>query len=188
MIFDSSLIKQTKIFKLSTQSSSGVCLNDDTNYKSSFKYSFPILNFHQEDIEFVYLSVPYVSLPCSFYTIDYQNNRLDVMSNSILQSYIFPSGNYNSNTFIAKFKQLLGVNWYITLDTISNTFTITNSVYSFQILSSSSISYVMGFSNSLASSLVGSVNTVSCPRTCNFLPIPRIHIRCKELASSCLIS
>jgi hypothetical protein len=93
MITDSSLIKQTKIYKLSTQSSSGLCLNTDTNYKSSFRYTFPVINFREEDIEFIYMSIPYVSLPVSFYNVDYSNNRLDMSINNILYSFYFVSGN-----------------------------------------------------------------------------------------------
>ena len=192
MITDSSLIKQTKIFKLSTQSSAGVCLNNDANFKSSFRYQFPIINFHEEDIEFVYVSVPYVSLPVSFYNIDYQNNRLDMIIDGMSISYIFRSGNYNAATFMAEFKRVLD-GFSITLDTITNCYTIvniTNALITFQLLASSTISAVMGFSNSLlsasSSSYIG--NFIILPRTCNFLPIPRIHLRCRELANSCLIS
>jgi len=191
---DSSLLKQTKIFKLSTQSSSGVCLNTDVNFKSSFQYHFPVIYFQEEDIEYVYLSVPYVSLPTSFYNIDYTNNRLDVIINEVSTSYIFKPGNYNSTTFMYQFKILLGSEWDITLDKITNCFTVINSVnalVTFSFLSSSTISSVMGFSSTInsESTLGGNSAYITLPRTCNFLSIPRIHLRCKELAStSCLVS
>ena len=193
MIVDSTLIKETKIYKLSTQSSSGLCLNDDTNYKSSFKYTFPVVNLHEEDIEFVYMSIPYVCLPVSFYNIDYQNNRLDMIINGVSASYLFKSGNYNSITFISQFQALLGTGWTLTLDKITNCFTIVNSINAFQtfsILGTSTISSVLGFSQTLASSPTIGFNSsyLTLPRTCNFLPIPRIHLRCKELSHSCLIS
>ena len=192
MITDSSLIKQTKVFKLSTQSSSGLCLNEDSNFKSSFRYHFPITNFQEEDIEFVYLSVPYVSLPVSFYNIDYQNNRLDMIVSGMSISYIFRSGNYNALTFMNEFRRVVD-GFSISIDNVTNCFTITNTtnaLITFTLLASSTISAVMGFSSDIASitssSSVGYY--VVCPRTCNFLPIPRIHLRCRELASSCLIS
>ena len=190
---DPSLLKQTKIFKLSTQSSSGLCLNTDVNYKSSFQYSFPVIYFQDETIEYVYLSVPYVSLPTSFYNIDYTNNRLDMLINEISTSYTFKHGNYNSTTFMYQFKTLLGSGWDITLDKITNCFIVINSVnalITFKFLSSSTISAVMGFSSTISSQTsLGNSSYITLPRTCNFLSIPRIHLRCKELASSsCLVS
>ena len=200
---DSNLIKETKIYKLSTQSNSGVCLNQDKNFKSIFQYNFPYINLRAEEIEYVYVSVPYVSLPVSFYNIDYQNNRLDMMINtdngvggsfSNQFSYVFKSGNYNTLSFMTEFRKVLGSGWDISIDNITNCFTIVNTVnsfISFQLLSSSTISSVMGFSSTITStpSSLGNVKSyITLPRTCNFLGIPRIHIRCKELANSFLIS
>lgn len=39
----SDLIKHTKLYHLSTQSSSGIILNTDTNYKSKMQYYIPTL-------------------------------------------------------------------------------------------------------------------------------------------------
>lgn len=182
------LIKQTKLLKLSTQASSGLCLNTDKNYKSSFQYTVPTMNLREEDIEYVYLSVPYCYIPVSFYIVDYTNNRLDVIENGVSKSFSFEAGNYNAASFMSYFKILLGANWSIYLDRINSVFTIVNSVNSFQLLGTSTIDFVMGFSETLTSKVVSAMNTVTCSRVCNFLPLPRVHLRCRQFANSCLIS
>ena len=192
MITDIGLTKETKIFKLSTQSSSGLCLNNDPNYKSSFQYSFPMINLREEDIELTCISIPYVSIPVSFYNIDYHNNRLDMIINGISTSFIFKSGNYNASSFMIEFKRLVD-GFIITLDNITNCFTIMNiqnPFITFQFLTTSTISYVMGFSSSLSSTtgIYYTGNYIVLPRTCNFLHTPRIHLRCGELANGYLLS
>ena len=191
MITDIGLTKETKVYKLSTQSSSGVCLNEDTNYKSSFQYNFPMINLREEDIEMTCISIPYVSIPVSFYNIDYHNNRLDILMTDSINpsnfSFYFKSGNYNTTTFMTEFKNNLFSNWFIKFDNITNCFTIwtTNtSITSFQLLSTSTISSVMGFSSTVSST----ANQIVLPRTCNFLHTPRIHLRCNELANGYLFS
>ena len=197
MITDTGFIKETKIFKLSTQSSSGVCLNEDINYKSSFQYQFPIMNLKEEDIVMTCISIPYVCIPVSFYNIDYHNNRLDMLITGIDSgtglevssnfSFYFKSGNYNTITFMSEFKNIIFSNWFISLDNITNRFTIwtTNTnIVSFQLLSSSTVSSVMGFSSSVSSTN----KKVELPRTCNFLHTPRIHLRCSELANGYMIN
>ena len=197
MITDTGFIKETKIFKLSTQSSAGVCLNDDTNYKSSFQYQFPIMNLKEEDIVMTCISIPYVCIPISFYNIDYHNNELDMIITGIdsvtgLQAssnviITFPSGNYNTISFMAQFKKVMFDNWAISLDNLTNRFTISTprtDIISFQLLSTSTISSVMGFSSTLSSTN----KQIVLPRTCNFRHTPRIHLRCGELANGYMIN
>ena len=49
---------------------------------------------------------------------------------------------------------------------------------------------MIGFSSTIGSQTsLGNSSYITLPRTCNFLSIPRIHLRCRELSSSsCLIS
>ena len=197
MITDIGLTKETKIYKLSTQSSSGLCLNEDTNYKSSFQYNFPMINLREEDIELTCISIPYVSIPVSFYNIDYHNNTLCMLITGIdsgtgLQASSnviipFKSGNFNTISFMTEFKRVMFTDWYISLDNLTNCFTIWTTktdVISFQLLSTSTISSVMGFSSTLSSTN----KQIVLPRSCNFLHTPRIHLRCNELANGYLLS
>jgi hypothetical protein len=70
----------------------------------------------------------------------------------------------------------------ITLNQNNNNFTITHATYEFAFDGASTIDYIMGFSGTILS-----INKVLlCPRVCNFLALPRIILRCPELANSYL--
>jgi len=175
------LIKETKQVHLSTTSGAGRILNADVNYKSQIEFNLPNLIRKEDDIEYIMFSVPYAIVPVSFYTINDTNNSLVVLENSITTTYTFlPYGNYNANQFITIFKTLLPARFNITLDAISSRFTITNTTYNFTLLSTSTIDYIMGFSGNTASSAL----SLTCPRVCNFLALPRINMRCNVLANS----
>lgn len=176
-----SLIKETKQVHLSTTSGSGRILNSDTNYKSVIEYSVPNLIKRDESIEFIMFSVPYAVIPVSFYTLNETNNKLVVIENSITTTYTFlPYGNYNANTFITLFKSLLPSRFNITLNINSSKFQITNTTYNFTFSSTSTIDYVMGFSGNVSSTSL----SLTMPRVCNFLALPRINMRCSILANS----
>jgi len=183
------LYKDTKVFYFSTQASSGTCVNNDPNFKSDFVYNVPYLELRNEDdIVYTEFSVPYVILPATFHNINYSNNRLDLLiidsSNvTINQSVFFENGNYTASTFMTKFVTYLGINWKITLDNITNQFKITNSTQYFEILETSTIDFVMGFSGNLLSQLVNAKYEISMPRTCNFMQHPKINMRCRELSN-----
>lgn len=175
------LIKETKQIHLSTASGAGKIINADSNYKSQIEFNIPNLIRKDDTIEYIMFSVPYAVIPVSFYTINESNNQLVVLENGITTTYSFlPYGNYNANQFITIFKSLLPVRFNITLDSVSSRFTITNTTYNFTLLSSSTIDYIMGFSGNTSSSSFSLV----CPRVCNFLPLPRISMRCNILANS----
>jgi hypothetical protein len=148
------------------------------------------MNLREEDIEYVYFSVPYAVIPNTYFNIDYQNQVLDVSCNGSLNSYTFPAGNCNAYSLATDFPSVLGdtTHWSITLNSDDGIYTIKNSVYPFQLMGSSTIDFVFGFSDTLTSVFDGSYNTVVCPRICNFYQLPRINMRCRDLASSCSVS
>jgi hypothetical protein len=182
------LILESKKFNLSTRGSSCRILNTNTDFKSHCEYNIPNMIVRDESIEFIQFSVPDAVVPCSFYVVNENNSNLDISMNGIKTSYIFPYGNYQANYFITAFKQLLGNNWNITINTTSNIFTITNSVAPFTFMISSRISSVMGFSSSITSSFTNNIYNLTMTRSCNFLPLPRIIFRCAELADSTMIA
>jgi hypothetical protein len=136
-----------------------------------------------EYVEYILFSVPYAVIPISFYIINENNNRLDVIENGVTSSYYFPYGNYNSSLFITEFVNLLGSRWSISLNRFNSIFTVKNTTYSFSFLSTSTIDSIMGFSNTL-NSTTSSPYSLTLKRCCNFLPLPRISIRCPELANT----
>ena len=167
-----------KQFHLSTRGDAGNVLNGD--YKSKIIFSLPNAIVADDSIDFIYFSVPYVVVPNSFYVINYTNNKLYVLQSAVTTLYEFPIGNYTSQTFMTVFKTLLGANFNITLGVNSNVFTITHTTTTFSLTSASTIDSVMGFSGTTAATGL----SLTLSRVCNFLPLPRINLRCPDLANS----
>ena len=167
-----------KQYHLSTRGDAGNVLNGD--YKSQIVFSLPDAIVVDDSIDYIYFSVPYVVVPNSFYVINYTNNKLYVLQSAVTTLYEFPIGNYTSQTFMTVFKTLLGANFNITLGVNSNVFTITHTTTTFSLTSASTIDSVMGFSGTTAATGL----SLTLSRVCNFLPLPRINLRCPDLANS----
>jgi uncharacterized protein (DUF427 family) len=169
------LIRDTKTINLSTERTASELQNG--NYKSNAKYDLGMyVDFmNDETIAYVTVSVPYVVIPNSTYIINENNNRLDISANNVTTSYYFPLGNYNTNSFIQQFYVLLSsTSWNVTVDTLSSRFIFRYATYSFEFLSSSTINYVLGFNETVSSSLTqtNGYYVASMPLVYNFLPIP----------------
>ena len=181
------LVLETKMYNLSTRSSSCNVLNLNPDYKSLVEYNIPNMIDRDESVEYIQFSIPNAVIPVSFYTINNTNCQLDVIENGVNKSYKFSYGNYNATYFIAAFTALLGSNWTISLNNFNSILTITNSQFAFSILGTSTIDSILGFSDTLVSNVSGAINTVTLVRCCNFLPLPRITLRCSELANTHMI-
>jgi hypothetical protein len=177
-------ILDTKTYNLSTRASAGTILNTDPNYKSYIQYNIPELgNLSDESIEFIHISVPYAIIPVSFYTINHTNNTLDMTFNNTRQTFVFQYGNYNVTLFIAEFDKLLkSYGFTLEFDQTDSVFTMKNSTYAFTLHGTSTIDYIIGFENDISTTLVAGVNTLDMPRCCNFLPLPRIYLKCAEFS------
>ena len=174
------LVCESKVYNISTRSSACNVLNGD--WKSECEYFIPNLIDRDETIEYVQFSVPDAIIPVSVYNVNSYNNTLVIIYGGTTYTYVFPTGNYNSSTFASQFATLLGTGWSLAVNTVTNIFTVSGTT-TFTISSSSTIGYVMGFSTS-----VNSVSTIATmPRCCNFLPIPRVCIRCPELANTIMV-
>jgi len=171
-------IVDIKQFHLSTRGDSGNVLNGD--YKSQIIFSLPDAIVVDDSIDYIYFSVPYVVVPNSFYIINYTNNKLYVLQSAVTTLYEFPVGNYTSQSFMTTFKTLLPNQFSITLGINSNVFTITHTTTTFSLTSASTIDAVMGFSGTTAATGL----SLTLSRVCNFLPLPRINLRCPDLAHS----
>ena len=171
-------IVDTKQFHLSTRGDSGTVLNGD--YKSQVLFSIPDAIVMDDSIDFIHFSVPYVVVPNSFYVINETNCHLYVLQSSVTTAYMFPMGNYTAASFMTEFKVLLPNQFSITLGQNNNQFTITHTTTTFSFTSASTIDQIMGFTGNVAA--VGL--SLTCPRVCNFLPLPRICLRCPDLAHS----
>ena len=174
-------IQDTKLLFLSTRSSAGTLLNGTK--RSLIQYNIPNFLVVDDSIDYIQFNVSSAVIPVSFYTINDINNTLNILENGNTYSYVFPNGNYNASYFITTFLSILPARWGITLNPITSVFTITNSLYStFSILGTTTMDYILGFSGNITSTN----NSLTMPRCCNFLSIPRINIRCGSLANSAL--
>ena len=181
-------IVETKFFHLSTKSSSGTILNQNPAYKSAIRFNIPDAIVRDESIDYIQFSIPYVVIPNSFYNINESNNTLIIRLYNDYNNYqiittLIPIGNYNVQTFMTVFRNSLGNSGFtISFNSTNNLITINHNQYDFSLDASSTIDYIIGFSG-----LTLSVNqSLEMPRVCNFLPLPRIVIRCPELGNGYL--
>jgi len=183
------LIVETKMFNLSTRGTACNILNEEIDYKSKCEYDIRDMIVRDEQVEYIQFSIPFAIIPVSFFTVNESNNQLTVVVNETINTYTFPQGNYNANTFITQFSITLGANYKLSLSSFNNVFTITRTLqdFNFTILGNSSISSVMGFSTDLTGILFNTNYTLTCSRCCNFLPLPRITLRCPELANTQMV-
>ena len=175
----------------STMHSSVLFQLEDSIRKSmeSFKMTFSVLSF---------------TAPISFYQINSTNNILNIKIGTTVYKFMFPQGNYNTNTFITAFSAIvtsysLNGNMTLSLNQYTNAFTITyitpsTSINAFTILSTSTISSIMGFLSNTqynSTSLNSTTSSLTFPFTCNFAGLNTINIFCpniltKNIDSHCL--
>ena len=145
---------------------------DDNGFKSNVRIQIPDLNFSNQSIKNVSISVLHAEVPNSFYVINYTNNTIVI--NNI--TYTLIRGNYNVNTFITALLTLLPVGFNITYSSITNKFTMTNTT-NFTINCSNpncKINKVIGLPTT---DLTSTSLTLSFPYNVNFLPIARINFK-----------
>ena len=180
MIQANNQIQDTKQIHLSTRGDAGEVLNG--NAKSLVRFTIPDAVVRDESIDYIQFSVPYAVIPNSFYVVNMTNCALVVSLSPYVSetTYMFPMGNYTASTFMTAFKALLPTQFNITLNTVNQSFTVTHSTTEFKFMDSSTIDFVMGFSGTITSTAL----SLAMPRVCNFLPLPRVTLRCKDLANS----
>ena len=174
------LVVDSRVYNLSTSSTSCTLLNG--SWHSQCEYIIPNMIERDETIEYVLFSVPDAIIPVSMYNVNNNNNILVVLIGGSSYTYTFPYGNYNSSSFISQFNTLLGTGWSLTLNPMTHTFTMTGLV-DFMLSNTSTIGSVVGFSSSVSSTS----KVLVLPQCCNFFPIPRVCLRCPELANTVMV-
>ena len=89
-------------------------------------------------------SVMSFTAPNSIYVINEYNNLLSIAISGVTTNYNIVKGNYNANTFITYILTVLPAGFTLTVNTITNKFTLGYTA-PFSINSSSTIYEVMGF-------------------------------------------
>lgn len=151
--------------------------------KSKAKYDLrSYVDFESDDtIEYVTVSLPYAVITNSNYIVNQNNNKISVSYNGNNYNYYFDYGNYTSTSFINAFYGFFPSSvWTISINTLNNRFTIGFKTFPFTLNADSTCDYILGYSGATNSSAskVGDYYTLTLPRSCNFLPIPRFVIHC----------
>ena len=133
------MLKQSVCIFLNSQSANSY-INGNT---SECMFILPIINIPKKSK--VSISVQTASIPYSFYNCDDFNNKIVYIENTTTYTKYIPQGNYNVNTLITALKLLLGSNFNIVYSSLDNSYTFTNSLYDFQLLSSSLCFEIIGF-------------------------------------------
>ena len=175
-------------------------LNGSMNSKISFDFEQPI--YVPRDVLQFTCSVMSFTAPNSLYNVNSSNNVLSLMYMNNAVSYplkvTVPTGNYNANTFIAKLVSLVnitdsnfGSGFGITLDSITNKFTLTQTTYLFHVMRTSTIHQIMGFDANTEIICTTGTNTsyaVYLPYTCNFNGIQNLNIHFDTITTANLDS
>lgn len=163
---------------MSNKQSICIFLNSQTansyvnNYTSECLFVLPNLIIPRRSN--ISVSVQTASIPYSFYNCDDFNHLFNFTENGITRNKIIPQGNYNVNTLITQLKLLMGVNFNIVYNSLDNTYTFTNTLYDFQLLSSSTCFEMLGFKNNITySSISKSLKSVL---SINLFTIRNIYI------------
>ena len=171
----------TKTLYLSTQSSGCIPLNGSKKSKVQFNLYDYLPQIDEKFVQNITISVPYAVLPNSCYNINANNNRLEILYIGEYEVFTFTPGNYNVQTFMAAFAALVPPEFSISFNTTTNKFSITNGSAPFQLLNTSTIDYVMGFSGTETSTVASAPYSLTLSRSVCFLPTPVFNITCSQI-------
>jgi hypothetical protein len=115
---------------------------NDGNVGNAF-FNLPIIEIAKN--EKAYISVKNAVIPFSFYNVNINNNKLELILSDIHYSLSFEVGNYNVNTLITEISKLLGPNWTITYIAKQNKFAFAHSYSEFTFKSSATCFEILGF-------------------------------------------
>lgn len=141
--------------------------------KSSVTFFFEdLLKLDKSSIE-MRVSLVNAQIPVSYYQINSTNNTIYI--NTI--PYVFPDGNYNVNSFINTWYNIVGNNWSVTFNSINNTFLFSypSSSFIFYDDIQNSIFPVIGFN--IGKTYTSVNNQINGLYPANFLGLNRINIK-----------
>ena len=145
----------------------------NSTYNSNVRFLFEEgLYFPQNSIQ-ISCSVLSFICPNSIYIINENNNLLSLKINNVVTNYYITYGNYNSTTFITYLTSILPTGFIITINGITNMFTLTYTT-NFSINSTSNIYNIMGFKKDTL--YTSSYYSLTLPFTCNFNGIQSLNI------------
>jgi len=119
------------------------------------------------------ISLVNAQIPCSFYQINATNNKFYITISGTTNTYYFPYGNYNVNSFIKQWSTTVGSSWTLTLNSTTNTLNISNSTNDFTLSDDvNSIFNIIGLQK--GTTYTSSSKTLVTPYPVNFSGLQRI--------------
>jgi hypothetical protein len=154
----------------------------NSTYNSSVIFEFEdSIKLHSKAIK-LSCSLNNFTCPNSIYLINEYNCLLSITVLGVTTNYSILYGNYNVTTFISQLKTQLDSNFTITLNYITNKFTITNLVNDFTINKTSTIYEIIGMVKNTA--YTSTSKSLALPYTCNFNGAQSINILFENLNTS----
>ena len=158
--------------------------NSSYNSEVTFEMKYPIIV--PKDCLYMTWCVQAFTCPISWYLINSTNNLLSILMNSQIYDIYIPYGNCNAISFQTILLGCLPTGFNITLNSITNIYTLTHQTYDFIVTSRSTIFQIMGFYKSQSYTSVN--QTLVLPFTCNFSGLNSINIICENIRTSNLDS
>jgi hypothetical protein len=158
----------TRLYNINSKNYKSI---NSVNSLSSGLWTFPNLNFQDDDIISAYISILHAEIPNSFYIINENNNKLIIDG----ITYTLVLGNYNVKTFIDMVTILLPIGYIITYSTTTNKFTFEYTTI-FTISKNSTCKNLIGLVDDISGTVPNSFK-VTMPNSFNFLPTAKINIR-----------
>ena len=143
--YDTHIIQDTKLLSLNSKYASK--LNGTKN--SSVMFDFVNIIDKSKDHLYMTMAVQSAEIPSSFYNVTVDNNVTRVDRDDIAAAFdiTMPVGNYNADTYLAKFKELYDAatpsSVTIVLDAVTGIFNLQEALANFTIKSVGSTSYVL---------------------------------------------
>ena len=184
---DTHIIQDTKLLSLNSKYASK--LNGTQN--SRVLFDFVNIIDKSKDHLYMTMAVQSAEIPSSFYNVTIKNNITRVDRDDIAAAFdiTIPVGNYNADTYLAKFKELYDAatpsNVTIALDAVTGIFNLQEALADFTIKSVGSTSYVL-WGGEVGTDYVFPVagDAASFGFPANFLGVTKIKLSSDNLAGT----
>ena len=154
--------------------------NADIVKGSNTNCTFFLPNFEVPPEYYLYISIPFASIPVCFYNVNSSNNTLNyTLTGGSLTTITITIGNYDVDTLLTKLNSLL-TGFTVTYSESLNKYTFTHATTNFTFNESSTCFDLLGFTkiDQISSSL-----TISSNRCVDLLPIKAFTI-CSNLRTN----
>jgi hypothetical protein len=124
--------------------------------------------------------------PVSFYLVNSTNNTIVLqVSTGGIFTYTLPIGNYNVNNFMTALLSIIPSGFAMTFNSINNIYTLTNTLYNFQLISTT-MHRVIGLAKN--TSYTSTSNSLTMPYPVNFSGLSNFNIHCQSIRTKNLDS